>query len=160
MYHEIITTIIWINIHDLIDDITRSQNKSNFEIHISPSIFELQPRSKAQNVGNGHGYLSGIFSFRYNFRQKKFVWSSKWRPFWKFWNMKHSFNWTSYMKISSQIMPKKLFHDDDVIDDVTEWPQSRPPIFLYIWNNNIFMITKQRAKISSSNFQSICIMRL
>ena len=35
-----------------------------FEIDIFPSIFELQRRSKAQNVGNVHGYLSGIFSFR------------------------------------------------------------------------------------------------
>ena len=30
--------------------------------------FELERRSKAQNVGNAHGYLSGIFNFRYNFR--------------------------------------------------------------------------------------------
>ena len=56
------------NIHDLIDDVTRSKNRSNIEIDISPSIFELQRRSKAQNVGNAHGYLSGIFNFRYNFR--------------------------------------------------------------------------------------------
>ena len=35
---------------------------------------------------------------------------------------------------SSQIMPKKYFHDDDV----TGWPQSRPSIFLYKWNNDIF----------------------
>ena len=35
-------------------------------------------------------------------------------------------------------MPKKYFHDDDVIDDVTGWPQSRLSIFLYKWNNNIF----------------------
>ena len=69
---------------------------------------------------------------------KKFVASSKWRPFWKFWNIKHSFNLTSDMKRSSQIMPKKYFHDDDVIDGVTGWPQSRPSIFLYKWNNNIF----------------------
>ena len=27
---------------------------------------------------------------------------------------------------------------DDVIDDVTGWAQSRPSIFLYIWNNSIF----------------------
>ena len=47
---------------------------SNFEIDIPPSIFELQRRSKAQNVANAHGYLSGIFNFRYNFRlKKKFV---------------------------------------------------------------------------------------
>ena len=68
MYHEIKTTIISIYIHDVIDDVTRSQNRSNFEINIFPSIFELQRRSKAQNVGNAHGYLSGIFNFRYNFR--------------------------------------------------------------------------------------------
>ena len=54
--------------HDVIDDVTRSQSRSNFEINTSPSIFELQHRSKAQNVGNVHGYLSGIFNFRYNFR--------------------------------------------------------------------------------------------
>ena len=68
MYHQIITTIIWIHIYNVIDEVTRSQNKSNFEIDISPSIFELQRRSRALNVGNAHGYLSGIFTFRYNFR--------------------------------------------------------------------------------------------
>ena len=54
--------------HDVIDDVTRSQSRSNFEINTSPSIFELQRRSKAQNVRNAHGYLSVIFNFRYNFR--------------------------------------------------------------------------------------------
>ena len=68
MYHQIMTTSVWIHIHDVIDDVTKSQNRSNFEIDISPSIFELQRRSKAQNVGNAHAYLSDIFSFRYNFR--------------------------------------------------------------------------------------------
>ena len=53
--------------------------------------------------------------------------SSKWRLFWKFWNIKHSFNLTSDMKRSSQIMPKKCY-GDDVIDDVTGLPQS---FFLY-----------------------------
>ena len=33
---------------------------------------------------------------------------------------------------------KKYFHDDDIIDDVTGWPQSLPSVFLFIWNNNIF----------------------
>ena len=40
---------------------------------------------------------------------KKGLSSSKWRPFWKFWNVKHSFNLASDMKRSSQIMPKKVF---------------------------------------------------
>ena len=55
---------------------------------------------------------------------KKFVASSKWRPFWQFWNIKHSFNLTPNMRRSSQIMPQKVFCGDDVIDDVTGWPQS------------------------------------
>ena len=54
--------------HDVIDDVTRSQSRSNFESDISPSRFELERRSKAQNVGNAHGYLSGLSNFRYNFR--------------------------------------------------------------------------------------------
>ena len=29
---------------------------------------------------------------------------------------------------------KKYFHDDDVINDVKGWHQSRPSIFLYKWN--------------------------
>ena len=56
--------------HDVIDDVTRSQSRSNFEIDISPSIFELQHRSKAQNVENAHGYIPGIFNFRCYFRLK------------------------------------------------------------------------------------------
>ena len=42
----------------------------------------------------------------------------------KFWNIKHSVNLTSNMKRSSQIVPKKCFCGDDIIDDVTEWLQS------------------------------------
>ena len=45
-----------------------TQNRSNFEVDISPSIVELERRSKAQNIGNAHGFLSGIFNFQYNFR--------------------------------------------------------------------------------------------
>ena len=56
--------------HDVIDDVTRSQIRSDFEIAnvISPSIFHLDRGSKAQNVGNTHGYFAGIFNFRYHFR--------------------------------------------------------------------------------------------
>ena len=68
MYDETMTTFIQIHIHDSIDDVTRSQSRSNFEINISPSIFALERRSKAQNVGNANGYISGIFNYRYNFR--------------------------------------------------------------------------------------------
>ena len=53
------------------------------------------------------------------------------------------------------------FFHDDVIDGVTGWPQSRPSIFFYKWNNNIFHDNwKKRAKKSSLNFPYIGIMRL
>ena len=62
------TTFVQIHFHDIIDDVTWLQSRANFEIDISPSIFELERRSNVQNVGNANGYLSGIFIFRYNFR--------------------------------------------------------------------------------------------
>ena len=37
-------------------------------------------------------WTSGIIS------GKNFFVTAKWRPFWKFWNIKHSFNLTSNMK--------------------------------------------------------------
>ena len=43
---------------------------SNFEIAITPLIFELERRTKSQNVGNGMAYLAVGLSFRYNFRFK------------------------------------------------------------------------------------------
>ena len=36
-----------------------------------------------------------------------------------------------YEKIAPDYAKKRYCHDDDVIDDVTGWPQSRPSIFLY-----------------------------
>ena len=51
--------------YDMIDDVSRSQNRSNFKIVISPSIFLLERRSEAQNIWNADGYLAGIFNFRY-----------------------------------------------------------------------------------------------
>ena len=154
MYHQIMTTIIWIHIHDVIDDVTRSQNRSNFEIDISPSLFALQRRSKAQNVRYAHGYLSGILSFRYNFRQKSLSRAQNGGHFKNFEILNTASIWPQIWKYHPKLCQKKYFHDD-VIDDVTGWPESRPSIFLYI-----LIITKQRPKISSLNFLCICIMRL
>ena len=46
--------------------------------------------------------------------------------------------WPQIWKDRPKLCQKKYFHDDDVIDCVTRWLQSRPSIFLYKWNNNIF----------------------
>ena len=152
MYHHIMTTIIWIHIHDVIDDVTRSQNRSNFEIDISPSLFALQRRSKAQNVRYAHGHLSGklILSFRYNFGWKSLSRAQNGGHFENFEILNTASIWPQIWKYRPKLCQKRYFHDDDVIDDVTGWPQSRPSIFLYIWNNNIshFNLTMSKDIIS------------
>ena len=74
------TTFVQIHFHDIIDDVTWLQSRSNFEIDISPSIFELERRSNVQMsemlmaiflVYSSSGISSG----------KMFVASSKWRLF-------------------------------------------------------------------------------
>ena len=61
-------------VHDVIDDVIRSKNRSNFEIAITPSIFELECRTKSQKIGNGMAYLGVGLNFRYNFRFKRSPW--------------------------------------------------------------------------------------
>ena len=62
---------ILFGVDDVIDDVIRSKSKSNFEIAITPSIFELERRTKSQNIGNGMACLDVGFNFRYNFRFKR-----------------------------------------------------------------------------------------
>ena len=65
-----------------------------------------------------------------------------------------------YEKIVRNYAKKGIFHDDDVIDDVTGWLRIRPSIFFYKWNNNIFHDNKKRAKKSLWNLICISTMRL
>ena len=62
---------ILFGVDDVIDDVIRFKNRSNFEIAIALSIFELERRSKAQNVENGMAYLEVRLNFRYIFRFKR-----------------------------------------------------------------------------------------
>ena len=131
--------------HDVIDDVTWSQSRSNFESDISPSIFELERRSKAQNVANAHGYLSGAFSFRYNFRYKSLSRAQNSGHFENF-EILHSFNLTSDMYRLSQIM-----HQKSIFMMMTSQGGLKVgPLYSFIYEiTTFFMITKKRAKISS-----------
>ena len=120
------TTFVWIHIHDVIDDVTRSQSRSNFEIDISPSIFELERRSKAQNVGNAHGYLFDIFIFRYNFRWKSLSRAQNGGHFENSDILNTASIWPQIWKDRPKLCQKSFFHGDGIIDDVTGWPQSFP----------------------------------
>ena len=61
---------LWLHLYKRVfmTSLMRSQGRSDFEIDISPLIFELQRRSKAQNVRNIHGYIAVIFNFLYDIR--------------------------------------------------------------------------------------------
>ena len=113
--------------HDVIDDVTKWQSRSNFEIDISPSIFELERRSKAQNVGNANGYLFGIFNFRYNFRWKSLSRAQNGGQFKNSDILNRASIWSQIWKDRPKLCQKKFFfHGDDVIDDVIGWPQNFP----------------------------------
>ena len=68
MYHWIVNTPLQTIMDCFIDDVIGSQNRSKLWTQIALSIFELEHRSKAQNVTNAHGYLCSIFNFRCHFR--------------------------------------------------------------------------------------------
>ena len=158
MYHQIMTTIIWIHIHDVIDDVTRSQSKSNFVMDRSPSIFELQRRSNAQNVGNAHGYLSGIFSFRYNLRKKSLSRAQKGGHFENFEILNTASIWPQIWKDRPKLCKKSIFMM--MKSSMTSQGGLKVGPLYSLYEITFFMITKQRAKISSLNFLCICIMRL
>ena len=48
---------ILFGVDDVTDDVIRSKSRSNFEIIITSLIFQLERRSKAQNVGHALGFL-------------------------------------------------------------------------------------------------------
>ena len=91
------------------DDVTRWQSMSTFEIDISPSIFELERRSKAQNVGNANGYISHISNFRYNFRWKSFSWAKNGGHFLNFEILNIALIWPQMWKDRSKLCQKKFF---------------------------------------------------
>ena len=49
---------------------------------------------------------------------------SKWRPFWKFEILNTASIWPQIWKDRPKLCQKKFFYGDDIIDDVTGWPQS------------------------------------
>ena len=121
-YREIMSIFIWIHIHDVIDDVTRSQSRSNFEIDIFPSIFKPERRSEVQNVGNANGYLSGIFNVRYNLRLKSLSRAQNGGHFENFEILNTASIWPQIWKDCPKLCHS--FRGDYVIGVVTGWSQS------------------------------------
>ena len=89
--------------HDVIDDVTRSQILKLIYLrqYLSYSVDQMLKMSEMLMAIFLVYSISGITSGK-----KKFVASSKWRPFW---NIKYSFNLTPDVKRSSKIIPKEYF---------------------------------------------------
>ena len=70
MYHLIVNMRLQAILECFVDDVIRSQNKSKVWTTIALSKFELEKRSKAQNVGNWTGYQK--FKFQFHIQISKF----------------------------------------------------------------------------------------
>ena len=62
---------ILFGVDNVTDDVIRLKSRSNFEIVITPSIFELGRRTKAQKIGISMAYIDVGPNFRYNFRLER-----------------------------------------------------------------------------------------
>ena len=80
----------------------------------------------AQNVGNPHGYLTSIYNFRYNIRWKRLLRPETGGHFENFEILNTAVIWPQQWKDHPKLCQNSIFHDDDVIDDITGWPQSFP----------------------------------
>ena len=80
MYHWIVNTPLQTIVDCFIDDVIESQSRSKLWTAIALSKFELEKRSKAQNVGNWTGYQK--FKFQFHIQISKF-WQVRnlWLPF-------------------------------------------------------------------------------
>ena len=106
-------------VYDVIDDVIRSKNRSNFKIAITPSICELELRSKAQNVGYWTGYLGDIPNFRWHLWRKSWPRPQIFVSFKNFVIFNIAWIWQQVSKDSMQIIYQDDFHNDDLTNDVT-----------------------------------------
>ena len=70
MYHWVVNMRLQAILECFVDDVIRSQNKSKLWTTIALSKFELEKRSKAQNVANWTGYQK--FNFQFHIQISKF----------------------------------------------------------------------------------------
>ena len=64
MYLAPVHMCIVFGVDDVIDDVMTSQKRSKIKIAITPLLFKLQRRSKAQIVGLTQGRLAALINFQ------------------------------------------------------------------------------------------------
>ena len=121
--------------HDVIDDVTRSQSRSNLKL-----IYLLQYLSYSVDQKLKMSEMLMVIFLVYSTScitsgKKSLSRAQNGGHFKNFIILITASIWPQIWKDRPKLCEKKYFHDDDVIDGVTGWPQSRPSIFLYKWNN-------------------------
>ena len=137
MYHDHVTMLVDNCNHDVIDDVTMSKNRQKFWTTVTSLIYELERRSKVQNVENSRGYQNGIFYFsRHFWRQSLLSWPQNFVSQITQFSMLLYFD-IRYRKNKSKL-PVKIFSLNDVPNDVAAWLQSRHSMIMSKWNYYIF----------------------
>ena len=91
------------------NQVTRSENRPNFEIAITLLIFELKLWSIAQNVGSALGYPINITYFRWHFWRKSSHWPQNFITLQKFYLFNIAPIRYQKWKDHVQIMREKIF---------------------------------------------------
>ena len=148
--------------HDVIDDVSRSHSRSDFEMDLSSSIFKPDRRSKVQNIGNANGYLSGIYSTSRITSGEKFCRELKMAAILKILKYRTQLQLDlRYEKIVPNYVIKSFFMM--MTSPMTSQGGLKVgPLYSCINERTAFFIikNKKRAKISPLNFLCIGSMRL
>ena len=160
MYHQIMTTIIWLHIHDVIDDVTRSQKSQILKLIYLRQCFNYSVDQKLKMSEMLMAIflvysISGITSGKKVCRELKKAAILKILKYWK----QLQFD-LRYEKIVPNYAKNIIFMM--MTSSMTSQGGLKVgPLYSFIYEiKTFFMITKQRAKISSLNFLCICITRL
>ena len=125
---------------------------SKFAFARSPSIFQQQRGSKAQNIAKGMNIWLVYSTSGITASKKSLLRPQNGGHFENFEILNAASFWPEMWKDRPKLYQKSIFHYDDVIDDVNGWPLNRPSIFLINEIRTCFVITKKWTEISSLNF--------
>ena len=147
---------ILFGVDDVTDDIIRSKRRrSNFEIGITSPIFELERRSKPQNVGHALGFPAIVLNFWWHFRRKTSP-NPKILSFGKFlkYSMQLQFD-IRYGKIVPNCARKNVFMV--MTSSMTSQEDLKIPLYSLINEKWSFFVRTEHITETSSLYLVICV---
>ena len=144
--------------HGVIDDVTRSQSRSIFKNDIS--LFELERRSRAQNIGNTNVYFMLYLISNITSGKISLLRALNGRHFEIFEILNVASIWPHIWKDRPKFCQKKVLFMMKMSSMMSQGGLKVSPLYFFINKIIVFMITKKRTKISSLNFLCIGIVIL